>query len=144
MPVCNHCLEQKEEEEFNWRYKALGIRHPTCRECQKPFRKNWYEGDANERHKKNVKERKEAARAITREFAWMYLSTHPCVDCGQSDPRALQFDHVKGKNSDLARLVADGAPLKKIKEELELCEVRCASCHQIKTHKDRGWFRGRR
>lgn len=70
MPICNHCLQEKSEEEFNWRYKALSIRHPTCKECQKPFRKNWYEGDANERHKKNVRERKEAARSISREFAW--------------------------------------------------------------------------
>jgi len=42
---CNRCGKLKDEEELNWRYKALGIRHPTCRECQKPFRKNWYEGN---------------------------------------------------------------------------------------------------
>jgi hypothetical protein len=25
MPVCNHCLQEKDESEFNWRFKALGI-----------------------------------------------------------------------------------------------------------------------
>jgi hypothetical protein len=31
--VCVTCLQEKDETEFNWRYKALGIRHKTCREC---------------------------------------------------------------------------------------------------------------
>jgi hypothetical protein len=50
MKQCVTCKQWKDEEEFNWRYKALGIRHPTCRECHKGFRKNWYEGDAHDRH----------------------------------------------------------------------------------------------
>jgi hypothetical protein len=83
-------------------------------------------------------------RDEAREYVWNYLLTHPCVDCGQSDPRALQFDHVKEKNSDISRLIADGAPIHKIQKEIDLCVVRCASCHQIKTHTDRGWFRGRK
>jgi len=49
MPRCVTCQIDKDEEEFNWRYKSLGVRHPTCRECHKPFRKNWYE-DNKERH----------------------------------------------------------------------------------------------
>ena len=122
----------------------MGIRQSCCRDCQPEQRKKWYDGDANERHKQNVRERKEAARAISREFAWEYLSSNPCVDCGQADPRALQFDHIEEKNADVARLVADGAPLDKIKAEIELTEIRCASCHQIKTHTQRGWFRGRK
>src|SRR3990172_2519838 len=31
--ICNHCGLSKDEEEFNWRFKSLGIWHPTCREC---------------------------------------------------------------------------------------------------------------
>jgi len=69
MPICNHCLRDKDETEFNWRYKNLGIRQSCCRDCQPEQRKKWYDGDANERHKQNVRERKEAARAISREFA---------------------------------------------------------------------------
>jgi hypothetical protein len=91
MKKCNHCQKSKDEEEFNWRYKALGIRHPTCRECQKPFRKNWYEGDAHERHLKNVKERKHLARNFAREYVYRYLETHPCSQCGESYPRVLEF-----------------------------------------------------
>jgi len=83
MKQCNHCLEWKEEEEFNWRYKSLGIRHPTSRECQKPFRRQWYAGSAKERHLENVKERKKRVREEAREFVYQYLLTHPCQSCGE-------------------------------------------------------------
>jgi len=36
---CVSCKRWKDEEEVNWRNKALGIHHPICRECHKPFRK---------------------------------------------------------------------------------------------------------
>jgi len=41
---CNHCGLEKDEEEFNWRYKTLGIRHPICRECAHSFNKDYYGG----------------------------------------------------------------------------------------------------
>ena len=63
MQQCVTCHAWKEETEFNWRYKSLGIRHPTCRDRHKPFRKNWYE-DNKERHLKQVQARKRAARNV--------------------------------------------------------------------------------
>lgn len=62
MKQCAICHEWKEETEFNWRYKVLGVRYPTCRDCHKGFRKNRYEGDAHDRHLQTVKERTIAAR----------------------------------------------------------------------------------
>ncbi len=137
---CVTCLKWKEPEEFNWRNQALGIRHPTCRECHKPFRKNWYE-DNKETHLANVKERKHKNRDIAREYVWDYLSTHPCVDCGETDPIVLEFDHVNGKRADVSRLVADGASIARIQEEINFCLVPCSNCHRRKTSKDQGWFR---
>jgi hypothetical protein len=144
MKVCNSCGILKNEEEFNYRYKYLGIRHPTCKECQKGFRKNWYEGKAKQRHLDNVHERKRRMRDEAREWVYQYLLTHSCVDCGERDPRVLTFDHVRGKNADISRMVADGAPIWKIEMEISLCKVRCSNCHLKKTMNDRGWFRGRK
>jgi predicted amidophosphoribosyltransferase len=36
--VCNHCGSEKDEEEFNWRFKSLGRRNKTCRDCQHGFK----------------------------------------------------------------------------------------------------------
>ena len=81
-------------------------------------------------------------REEAREFAWDYLSRNPCVDCGESDPRVLEFDHVKGKNADGSRLIADGVPLDRLRREIGLTDMRCANCHRKKTASERGWFRG--
>ena len=83
---CNHCPEWKDREEFNWRYIALGIRNPACRDCQHAFNKDYYEGDAKERHLKEVKERPEAAREAEREFVYQYLLSHPSEVCGEASP----------------------------------------------------------
>jgi hypothetical protein len=54
MKRCVTCGKEKDESEYNWRYKSLGIRHPTCRECHKTYRNNWYQ-ENKESHLENVK-----------------------------------------------------------------------------------------
>jgi hypothetical protein len=144
MPVYNHCLKEKSEEEFNWRYKALGIRHPTCRECQKPFRRQWYESSAKERHLENVHARKRRVREEAREFVYQYLLTHPCEECGEGDPQVLEFHHLEGKDKAVSELVAAGYSIATIQEEINKCSVLCANCHRRITMNERGWFRGKK
>jgi len=141
---CDHCKKFKDEEEFNWKFKSLGVRHKTCRECMKPFRKNWYEGDAHERHLQNVKERKDAARLTAREYVYQYLSTHPCSECGESDPMVLEFHHRGEKARDVSYLTAAGYSVATIQAEIDKCDVLCANCHRRHTMKERGWFRGKK
>lgn len=75
------------------------------------------------------------ARNRNRDFLNNYLSKNPCVDCGFSDIRALEFDHVRGgKIRDVTRMVANASSLDRIRSEILKCEVRCANCHRIKTH----------
>ena len=128
---CVTCGEWKEEKEFNWRYKSLGIRHPTCRECHKPFRKNWYE-DNKERHLKHVQERKREAWNVAREYVWDYLSTHPCVEYGETNPVVLEFHHRHGKDMAISEMVAGGYPTATILAEIDKCDVPCANCHRKK------------
>ena len=106
MKKCATCGELKEETEFNWRYKSLGIRHPTCRECHKIYRKNWYETH-KEQHLANVYERQQKVINDGRQFVWDYLLTHPCVDCGESNPVVLEFDHVRGERNSMFLLWLD-------------------------------------
>ena len=60
-----------------------------------------------------------------------------CVDCGyNADARALEWDHIipRGGNHvpTVSRLMAHGR--RRVMEEIEKCEVRCANCHRIKTY----------
>jgi len=141
MPICNYCGLEKDEEEFNWRSKSLGIRHPTCKECQKPFRKNWYEGNAKERHLQQVKERKQIVREMAKEYIYQYLSTHPCVECGEKDPVVLEFHHTRDKVMDIAAIGGAGYSLESIQAEINKCIVLCGNCHKRLSAKERGWFR---
>ncbi len=86
--------------------------------------------------------KRQAAKAFNernRKFIYEYLQTHPCVDCGESDPIVLQLDHQGDKTANVSDLVKVG--LTRIKQEIEKCEVRCSNCHAMKTAKERGYYK---
>ena len=92
------------------------------------------------RHKNN----KENARNKAREFIAAYLVTHPCVDCGESDPVVLTFDHVKGEKRDnIADMVRNGLSVEAIRAEIEKTEVTCFNCHSLREQKRAGTYRWR-
>lgn len=59
-----------------------------------------------------------------------------CADCPRSLPYyALDFDHVRGeKRASVSKLIADGYAWEIVLEEIEKCEVVCATCHRLRTH----------
>jgi hypothetical protein len=140
MRTCTKCFLQKPIEDFPWKSKLLGKRHTVCKECTAKRSNDWYQ-DNRDAHIKNVMENKVADRERARRFVADYLSSRRCVLCGETDPVVLEFDHIRGKKADVARLVADGATIERIQSELDLCQVLCANCHRRKTAKERGFFR---
>lgn len=71
-----------------------------------------------------------------------------CVDCGQTNPFLLEFDHIKTKTPDRAPqkkfVIGDSVTCKTptaLKEEMDKCELRCANCHRIKTLYENGSYR---
>ena len=72
----------------------------------------------------------------------VYLSSHPCIDCGILDIRVLEFDHVQGVKCDnVGRILTNAASWPRIEAEIAKCEVRCANCHRIKTIERGQWWR---
>lgn len=140
--VCNCCLIEKDEEEFNWRWKPIK-RQRTCRDCQRKRQNDWYARNADT-HKANVNAHKLDTLAASRQYIWDYLSTHPCVDCGEADPKVLEFDHVRGeKRMEVTRMVTNGVSIRVIQQEIDKCEVRCANCHRRRTSKEQGYWRSK-
>lgn len=138
--TCTKCFLQKPIEDFPWKNRLLGKRHTVCKKCYAERSNQWYQ-DNKESHIQNVMANKNADRVRARRFKEEYLSSHPCVDCGETNPVVLDLDHVRGKNAAVGRLVADGATIERIQREIDLCEVRCRNCHAKKTAKERGFFK---
>ena len=79
--------------------------------------------------------RSELVKAANRGRVERYLLSHPCVDCGETDLRVLEFDHRPGevKSADVGRLLVTGFSWTSIERELAKCDVRCSNCHRIVT-----------
>ena len=63
-----------------------------------------------------------------------YLSTHPCIKCGNTDIRVLTFHHrdksQKRYNVSCMKYLSE----KRILSEIEKCDILCANCHMIETY----------
>ena len=74
-------------------------------------------------------------RKKNREFIKEYKSNHPCVDCGETNPLVLDFDHVRGeKKRNISDMAHACCSINTIIEEMEKCDIRCSNCHRIATH----------
>ena len=99
-----------------------------------------------DRNKAKIKaravEQKRVALLRNLRFVHDYLSRNPCVDCGETDPVVLQFDHrddvVKTINVSDARRRCWS--LKRLSSEIAKCEVRCANCHARRTARQFDWY----
>lgn len=77
-------------------------------------------------------------RELLRSFLTAYLEAHPCVDCGESDPIVLEFDHDRSqpKLFNIGEAVTRAMSIKTLSAEIAKCEVRCANCHRRKTRRE--------
>jgi hypothetical protein len=93
-----------------------------------------------ERQKAN----KENAKQRAREYVAEYFATHPCTDCGESDPVVLTFDHIPGehiKRGNISDMIQNGLGLETIKSEIAKTEVVCYNCHSLREQARKGAYR---
>lgn len=137
MRVCSHCgLEKPLSEFIRNRAKKNGYNY-NCKECQRQSSREHYQRNQSEIRAKTELSRAEAIRRNT-QIIEDYLKEHPCVDCGFSNPIALDFDHVRGvKLGSISEMKKDGWSPETLIEEIAKCEIRCANCHRIRHHNAR-------
>ena len=103
-----------------------------------------YQREHYQKNKQLYKDRAAASRPALREqgreYVKKYLLENPCVDCGNSDIRVLQFDHRNPelKTGNIGSMIGSMGLLKR---EIAKCDVRCANCHMIRTAEQFGWSR---
>ena len=134
--ICSSCGEERDaEKDFSWEYKHLGIRQPRCKYCQAELSRLHYQKD-KQLYKDRTRIRKNQILIENKTQLRIYLTNHPCVDCGERDIRVLEFDHIRGqKDGEISDLFRQGFSWSTIEAEIVKCEIRCVNCHRIKTFK---------
>lgn len=130
--TCTKCFTSKERE-TNY-YKSHGYKDGYQNIC-KACRKNFPSQDVY--HKCYILRRRNA------QYVWDYLKQNPCLDCNETNPIVLQFDHRDGvdKKDIVSKLVHNTSSLKVIQNEIDKCDVRCANCHFKRTALQQGWHK---
>jgi hypothetical protein len=143
MKRCVHCKQVKPEEEFAWRWKAIGIRQKHCRDCMAKFNKASYDKKGEE-ERRRIYDNRDKRGEVARKYVWDYLSSHGCEECPESDPRFLEFHHrdPKTKKYNVSNMTNGRYSIQTIQKEIAKCRVLCVKCHRKQTYDERGWYRG--
>ena len=111
-----------------------------CQECQREFNRADY---AKNKAVYVAKAERNNQRYRQEMYLWLvaYFKEHPCVDCGETDPIVLDFDHRDGvvKDDEISRLLTRRR-YAAAKQETAKCDVRCSNCHRRRTAKQQGWY----
>lgn len=143
MKRCNSCLAWKDESEFKWRCKALGIRHGTCQNCQKEYIDDLYRQHGGQKVEE-PKTRNHKVMGEAGEYIHNYLSIHSCSMCGESDPQVLGFHYTDGKGWILSNVIGGGNTLVALQAEIAHCVVLCTSCHRKMSNGESGSLKDRK
>jgi len=140
--ACTQCGRECDPADFNYRDRQRAILHRRCRACTRQYFREYY-ARHRETYVARIRRKNAAERRSNREQLMAYLLTHPCVDCGETDPVVLQFDHddPRLKTRNVGDLLRTRMPWKRILAEIEKCSVRCANDHQRRTAAQFGWYR---
>tara|TARA_R100000781_G_scaffold99431_1_gene63018 strand:+ start:1678 stop:2046 length:369 start_codon:yes stop_codon:yes gene_type:complete len=107
------------------------------KEDQSAASKRHYEANKS-KIKERSKKRNRKQRNANRAYVDKIKVQSSCVDCGESNPLVLDFDHVKGeKVGDISSMVYQSYCVESIQREIDKCEVRCSNCHRVATHNRR-------
>jgi len=141
MRICITCKLPKDESEFyelRTRKKPGTFRYESrCKPCSNK-RSREYQKANREKAAPVVRARQVKYGERNRKYVDDYLLSNPCVDCGESDIVVLQFDHIDRQNHrHVTYLLNTCASIKRLQEEIDKCQVRCANCHVRRHHFER-------
>lgn len=139
--VCARCHSEKPIEAFPIKDKARETRRAYCHPCCLEYGREHYARNKSA-YKARTRSRHVRIRRDHRALVFDYLSSHPCIDCGISDPVVLEFDHrdPANKMTEVGHLIHSGSKFE-LDIEIEKCDVRCGNCHRRKTLLQFGSYR---
>jgi hypothetical protein len=139
MKRCARCGEEKPTSQFDWKNKEKGWLRSYCKPCARANSKAHYEAN-KPAYISRARRRTRQQRANRLHFLVEYFKSHPCVDCGETDPMVLEFDHLRDKEFDIGHEFI-WRPWETLLAEIEKCDVVCANCHRRRTAQRGGFLR---
>jgi hypothetical protein len=117
--------------DFAFKNVTSGKRHSRCRACCRLASRQHYSNNKSaylERNRRNNPLQRETNRI----FVTQFLCEHPCVNCGESNPVVLEFNHLDPatKTANICDMIHFRVSPSRIFLEIAKCEVLCANCHQ--------------
>lgn len=142
MKHCCFCKEEKTLEEFNKNSSKKDGLQSHCKKCTAIKAKEFYKKN-KKKHIETITVRKKKTVVENQQLIMKFLSNSFCVDCGEKDPLVLEFDHKdrSQKTKELSAMIKSGTSWKTITLEIKKCEIRCANCHNRKTHIENNSYR---
>ncbi len=140
MKQCRRCKQLKVLDQFNFKNKAAGKYQGACKECTRIEIRNHYYKNV-QYYVKKAHKWTHANKGKVQQYIVDYLIKHPCIDCGESDPRVLEFDHIKDKTREIGIMLMHHATITSLNREILKCVVRCANCHRRRTAITFGWYK---
>ncbi len=141
MPILKKCKKcQFDLPEGQFYVRKSGLADVICRACVRKKRQQYYlanrEACLNRaRANPNVPARRKAFR----DFLDEAKTSRPCADCGNKFPSCvMDFDHMPGKKKSFCLGHAASCSLETVKREIAKCELVCANCHRMRTHRRKG------
>lgn len=138
--TCGKCKTEKSLEEFGAKGKKKNgeVRYqPFCKECNRFYLKEHYQ-----KNKKYYYDKSKNFLHKSRVQFLEYLKDKSCKDCGISDNRVLEFDHLRDKRKDVTALVGL-VSWEEVLKEIDKCEIVCCNCHRIRTLQRANSYRSR-
>jgi hypothetical protein len=92
-------------------------------------------------NKARYRERQQARKIEYYSHVLEHFKNNPCVDCGETDPLVLEFDHRDRaeKEFTIGAYNDNRFGVDRLKKEILKCDVRCANCHRRRTAVQMNW-----
>lgn len=129
---CCSCKLQKNLSNFSKSSKNKDGLQDVCIICMKTYRKQHYLD-----HKDEYKERTNRARERRTKEREEFKGTQKCKICGESRWWVLDFHHRDPSTKEFSIGHLSTRSMKKMKVEMDKCDILCSNCHRDLHHQER-------
>lgn len=120
---CTHCKKSCNFDQFiSNRYEFTEVN--TCLKCR-------MNKEINRNNINNVTNNLNYLKKLKNNIRELKIKKGPCIDCGESDIKVLEFDHIDETNK--INEITNLRSLETMNSESDKCQIRCRICHIIKS-----------